>query len=135
MSHRFQLELTSPEKSILNKSVAMVTVPGASGRYGVLVGHAPMITTLQPGVVEVYEQDDATLSDRIFVAGGFAEVTGGRCTLLADEVLPVNKIDRAAVQEEIKTLTSELDKGGETTPREALETRLSIARAKLRAAV
>jgi len=59
---------------------------------------------------------------------------GERCTLLADEALPVNKIDRAAVQEEIKTLTSELDKGGETTPREALETRLSIARAKLRAA-
>ena len=134
MPHRFKLELASPEKLILNKAVAMVTVPGGQGRYGVLANHAPMITTLLPGVVDVYEQDETTLTERVFVSGGFAEVTGARCTLLADEALPVSKIDRVAVQEEIKSITDELDNAGETTPREALEARLAIARAKLRAA-
>ena len=135
MSNRFQLELTSPEKMLLNKSVAMVTVPGEEGRYGVLVGHAPMITTLKPGVVDVYEQDDATLSERIFVAGGFAEVTGTRCTLLAEGAVPVRQLVKSEIQDEIKTLTDERESATADVHRESIEKRLTISRANLRVVV
>ncbi len=62
---------------MLGKDAALVTVPGGEGDYGVLAGHAPMITTVRAGVIEVYEKRESGASDRIFVAGGFAEVTPG----------------------------------------------------------
>ncbi len=97
MAEIFTFELVSPEKLQFSKSVSMVTVPGGEGEYGVLPGHAPMITTVKAGVIEVFAENNATPSDRIFVAGGFSEVTQTRCTVLADEAIPV--VDQA--QQEI----------------------------------
>ena len=73
MAETLQFELVSPEKLLFSKPVAMVTVPGGEGEYGVLPGHAPMITTVKPGVIEVFAEEVA-VGERIFVAGGFAEI-------------------------------------------------------------
>ena len=87
------LEIVSPEKLLLSRSVDMVVLPAAEGDMGVLEGHSPMIVTLRGGTIALYEGDHVT--DQLFVSGGFAEVTGERCTVLATEVLPLADVSRA----------------------------------------
>ena len=64
----------------------MVVVPGTEGNFGVLPGHAPLISTIRPGTIDIYEGN--AIAERIFVVGGLAEVTPERCTVLADEAMP-----------------------------------------------
>ena len=96
MAGRIGFELVSPEKLLLSEDVEMVVVPGGEGNFGVLPGHALFISTVRPGVIEVYEGN--RVSERIFVSGGFAEVTPERCTVLADEAMPVSALDAAAIE-------------------------------------
>ena len=81
------LEIVSPEKLLLSKSVDMVVIPSAEGEMGVLPQHAPMIVLLQEGVIRLYEGGRVTES--LQVSGGFAEVTPTRVTVLADSATPV----------------------------------------------
>mgnify|MGYP003700703339 CR=1 FL=1 len=85
-------ELVSPERLLLSEEVDMVEVPGEEGDFGVLVRHAPLISTLRPGVIKVH--DGGSVTQRIFVAGGFAEVTPQRCTVLAEEAVEVGSTPR-----------------------------------------
>ena len=87
------LEIVSPEKLLLSRSVDMVVIPASEGDMGVLGGHSPMIVTLRGGTISLYEGDQVT--DRLFVSGGFAEVTTERCTVLATEVLPLAEVSKA----------------------------------------
>jgi F-type H+-transporting ATPase subunit epsilon len=129
----FLFELVSPEKLLLGKPVALVTVPGGEGDYGVLVGHAPMITTVRPGVIEMFAEEDSVATDRIFVAGGFAEVTPERCTVLAEEAVPVAELDRAQIEEEAKNLAEDIGLAKTASERAGFEAQLVIAKAKLQA--
>lgn len=95
-----QFELVSPEKLLVSRAVEMATIPAAEGEMGVLPGHAPMIVTLRGGVISVREGGQVT--ERLFVAGGFAEVTPERCTVLADEATPVAQLSRAAAESRIR---------------------------------
>src|SRR6185437_8209490 len=104
MADKLQFELVSPEKLLLSEPVGMVIVPGSEGNFGVLPGHALFISTVRPGVIDVYE--DKTVSERIFVSGGFAEVTPERCTVLADEAVPLSSLDRAEIDSAAKALES-----------------------------
>jgi F-type H+-transporting ATPase subunit epsilon len=104
MAEKLQFELVSPEKLLLSEQVGMVVVPGTEGNFGVLPGHALLISTVRPGVIDVYE--DTTVTERIFVAGGFAEVTAERCTVLADEAVPVSSLDRGEIEAEAKATES-----------------------------
>lgn len=89
----FQLELVSPEKLLLSRQVDMVIIPAAEGEMGVLPGHSPMIVSLRGGAIRV--QENGQWTDTLFVAGGFAEVTGERVTVLADEATPLAQLSRA----------------------------------------
>jgi F0F1-type ATP synthase epsilon subunit len=72
MAGTFQLELVSPERLLLSRQVEMAVIPSAEGEMGVLPGHSPMIVALRGGVISVRE--NGAESERLFVAGGFAEV-------------------------------------------------------------
>lgn len=133
MADTFTFELVSPEKLQVSKPVAMVTVPGGEGEYGVLAGHAPMITTVKAGVIEVFAENTSTVSDRIFVAGGFAEVTQTRCTVLADEATPVANLNRAKLEEQAKEISEKLSAASDSD-RATLQTQQAIVAAKLQAA-
>ena len=98
-------ELVSPEKLVMSKSVSMVVVPGAEGFFGVLPRHTSMLSTLAPGVIDVYEGEKIT--DSLFVVNGFAEVTEERCTVLAEEVIPVDDIDTDKYEKQIESLKDE----------------------------
>ena len=87
------LEIVSPEKLLLSRDVDMVVIPASEGEMGILVGHAPMIVMLRGGTIRLYENGNVT--EQLYVAGGFAEVTPERCTVLANEALPVAEVSRA----------------------------------------
>jgi F-type H+-transporting ATPase subunit epsilon len=106
MAGRIGFELVSPEKLLLSEDVEMVVVPGGEGNFGVLPGHALFISTVRPGVIDVYEGN--RVSERIFVSGGFAEVTPERCTVLADEAMPLSSLDPAQIQESLKAAEAEI---------------------------
>jgi len=87
------LEIVSPEKLLLSRPVDMVVIPASEGDMGVLEGHQPMIVMLRGGTISLYENDRVT--DTLYVAGGFAEVTPERCTVLAQEAVPVSELNKA----------------------------------------
>jgi F-type H+-transporting ATPase subunit epsilon len=76
-------ELVTPEKRLLSESAYMVVVPGTEGDFGVLAGHAPFMTTVRDGEILVYSSM-TTVTQRIRVQGGFAEVTDKGLTVLAE---------------------------------------------------
>ena len=94
-----QLEIVSPEKLLLAKTVEMVTIPAAEGEMGVLENHAPMLVMLRGGTISLTENGQIT--DRLYVAGGFAEVTQTRCTVLANEAIPVGELSRATAEQRL----------------------------------
>ena len=99
MAETTKFELVSPERLVLSRDVEMVVVPGTEGYFGVLPRHAPMISTLSAGVIDIYQ--GGAVVDRIFVAGGFAEVTETRCTVLAEEATRLSEVDVAAAEKAI----------------------------------
>ncbi|SMF83428.1 ATP synthase F1 subcomplex epsilon subunit [Azospirillum oryzae] len=129
MADKVEFELVSPEKLLKSQPVDMVVVPGSEGDFGVLAGHSPMISTVRPGVIDVYEGDRVV--DRVFVAGGFAEVTEARCTVLAEEAVALTDLDRATVEKQIKDLSEDVDDSKSDAERAAAESKLAVARAKL----
>jgi F-type H+-transporting ATPase subunit epsilon len=86
------LEIVSPERLLLSRPVDMVVIPASEGDMGVLEGHSPAIVILRGGVIALYEGEQIT--DQMYVAGGFAEVTPERCTVLANEVLSPADLSR-----------------------------------------
>jgi F-type H+-transporting ATPase subunit epsilon len=89
-------ELVSPTRLLFSEAVEMVVIPGAEGDIGVLPGHSPLIATVRSGIINIYY--DGKVKDRIFVGGGFAEISRERCTVLAEEAIPVSDIDRNAAE-------------------------------------
>src|SRR5579863_1427288 len=102
MADKVKFELVSPERLLLSEDVHMVVVPGGEGNFGVLPGHALLISTVRPGIIDVYKA--SRVSERIFVSGGFAEVTPERCTVLADEAMPLSALNRAEIEESLKEI-------------------------------
>jgi F-type H+-transporting ATPase subunit epsilon len=144
MAERVQFELVTPERLLLSEMVEMVVVPGTEGNFGVLPGHAPLISSIRPGTIDVYEGH--TVTRRIFVVSGIAEVTPERCTVLADEALPPDELDRRAIEAELQTVDGNLpslrdqitrasgtDRGELLVELRRLERRQNVLRAELQA--
>jgi F-type H+-transporting ATPase subunit epsilon len=131
MAEMVEFELVSPEEVLVTQLVDMVVVPGGDGDYGVLAGHVPMITTVRPGAISIFEENRVT--DRIFVTGGFAEVTADRITILVEKAIKVDKLERAAVEQDVKNFTEDLEDAKADEEREQASLRLEIAKAQLQA--
>jgi F-type H+-transporting ATPase subunit epsilon len=127
----FDLELVSPEKLLLSRPVEMAIIPAAEGDMGILPGHSPMIVALKGGVIEVRGGGSAT--ERLFVAGGFAEITPTRVTVLADEATPVAQISRAEATNRVREAEAEYQARANDAPevREKAMDRLLAARTML----
>jgi F-type H+-transporting ATPase subunit epsilon len=135
ISGKVKFELVSPEKILVSEDVDMVVVPGTEGYFGVLPGHAPLISSIRPGTIDVY--NGKTIAERIFVAGGFAEVTNKRCTVLADEAIRLAAIDRPAVEAELAEAKARIsalqgaEAAAEKAQLRAAERAQAVAQAKL----
>jgi F-type H+-transporting ATPase subunit epsilon len=106
MPDRLEFELVTPERLLFSEMVEMVVVPGTEGNFGVLPGHAPLISTIRPGMIDIYEGQAVTR--RIFVLSGVAEVTPERCTVLADEAASPDTLDRSTLESELRTVEGNL---------------------------
>jgi F-type H+-transporting ATPase subunit epsilon len=96
MADRIQLDVITPERSVLSETVDFVSVPGLGGELGILPGHTPLISQLQTGVL-TYAQGATTA--RLLVSGGFVEVNNDRVSVLADFAERPEEIDPAAVRQ------------------------------------
>ena len=124
-------ELVTPGRLLLSEAADMVVVPGGAGDFGVLPRHAPLISTVRPGVIRLH--DGAGEPAAIFVAGGFAEVTPERCTVLAEEAAPLAGLDRADVERELREAQEDAVDTDDERRRAAAERRAAVAGAKLAA--
>ena len=106
MTDKIHFDLVSPERLLLSEDVDMVTLPGTEGYFGVLAGHAPLISSLKPGVIEV--KGGATADFRLFVRGGFAEVDNRKVVVLAEEAIPMADFDLAALDSRIRDTEEDL---------------------------
>ncbi|MGQ0445323.1 MAG: F0F1 ATP synthase subunit epsilon [Beijerinckiaceae bacterium] len=102
----FHFELVSPEELVFSGDVEAVVVPGTEGEFTVLEDHAPLISTMKPGIVVIEEAPAQKL--RLFVRGGFAEVAPSGLTILADQALPLAELDAAGFDAELKNSEEEL---------------------------
>lgn len=125
----FPFTLVSPEKVLFDQDVSMVVIPGIDGDIGVLPQHAPLLTLLRPGVITVYE--DSKILVRIFVDGGFSEITPEKCTALVTEGTPLEALDKASLEIEIKNLIEDIADSKTAEERKEADQSLEIARAKL----
>ena len=93
MPDTLHFELVSPEKLLRSGEVHMVVVPGSEGDFGVLPGHAPLVSTIRPGAIQIFPTSMNDVPERIFIDGGFAEVGPQGLTILAESAVPVGDID------------------------------------------
>lgn len=114
-NNAIQFELVSPEARLMDEPAVMVVLPGTDGDIGVLPEHSPLVSTMRAGVVSIYKENKTTVTDQIFLAGGFADVTGERVTVLAEEAIPVSKIDTEEVQKKIDAYKADLASGSDKT--------------------
>ena len=131
MSEKVEFELVSPERLLVSEAVEMVVVPGAEGDFGVLAGHAATVSSIRPGVLAVFENGNVT--SRVFVSGGFAEVTPERCTVLADDAAALEDLDRAEIEKSIADLRDDVNAARDDAETETAEKALAIAEAKIAA--
>lgn len=100
MADALKFELVSPERLLMSASVNQVTVPGSEGEFGVMPNHAPVLSTLRPGIIVVTGEDGK--EDRIFVRGGFAEVNPAGLTILAEDAIHMDDLDAEALARQVQ---------------------------------
>ncbi len=125
MTQSLKFDLVTPEKLLSSDEVEMVVVPGAEGDMGVLAGHAPVISNLRPGVIRSYQGNEIVA--RYLVAGGVAEITNERCTVLATEAYDFANHTREAMEKRLEA-TKKLHQQAKTEKeKEAAQGEVDIA--------
>ena len=126
-------ELVSPERVLASVAADMVVVPGEEGDFGVLVNHAPVLSLLRPGLIEIYQGN--TVAERIFVEGGFAEVNPNGLIVLAEAANPLSELSLDEARSLLRNAEDDLADAREPTEaeRERLEKAIAIARLRVEA--
>ena len=123
---KLSFRLVMPERELVNTEADMVVVPGVEGDFGVLHGHAPLISTVRPGVLEVFQSNK--VEQRFIVVGGFAEVTPERCTVLADEAMPFEEVTPEQLAERERAAEHELTDAATEAEKAAAQRDLAVAK-------
>jgi F-type H+-transporting ATPase subunit epsilon len=99
MANKIAFDLVSPERLLLSDEADMVTVPATEGYMGVMAGHAPVVTTLRAGMIDVSKDGTDT---KFFIRGGFAEISATKITVLAEDAVPMSEMDLAVLDQRIR---------------------------------
>ncbi len=124
MSDTLRLEIVSPERLLMDAQAAMVVVPGTDGDFGVLPNHAPMMSTIRPGVIDVVASDGDD-AQRFFVKGGLAQISPEGLTILAEEVLSLDEQNAHDLEEKIASTRASLDGAKDDIERAQFEKELT----------
>ncbi len=106
MATAFKFELVTPERVLMSSNVEQVLIPGADGDLTVFAGHAPVISTLRPGVIEAKAADGKVT--RIYVRGGFCEIAPDSVAILAERAQDADALTGDALASELKAAEAEL---------------------------
>lgn len=124
MAEALQFELVAPERLLMSQEVEQVVVPGSEGYFTVLKGHAPFMSTLRPGVVDVTPAGGGA-AERIFVRGGFADVNAEGLTILAEQAIPLAEVDAQTLAQEVKNAEEDVTDAKDGEARDAAELKLN----------
>ena len=124
MAEALQFELVAPERLLMSAEVEQVVVPGSEGYFTVLKGHAPFMSTLRPGVVDVTPAGGGA-AERIFVRGGFADVNAEGLTILAEQAIPLAEIDAEMLAQEVRNAEEDVTDAKDGEARDAAELKLN----------
>ncbi|MCJ7787219.1 MAG: F0F1 ATP synthase subunit epsilon [Methyloceanibacter sp.] len=126
MPDPFKFELVSPERLLVSGEVEQVLVPGAEGDMTVLAHHAPVLTTLKPGVLDIgYPNGE---HQRFFLRGGFAEVNPAGLIVLAETAIDLVELDSGQLAQAIKDAEEDVADASEDAARDRAQTRLDHLR-------
>lgn len=121
MAEPFQFDLVSPERLLKSEKVDQVVVPSSEGQFTVLSGHAPVMATLRPGVLQI---TSGGKDERIFVRGGFADVNADGLTVLAEEAIPMAELDVEQLSQSIKDAEEDVADAKDATEKAEAELKL-----------
>lgn len=130
MSNLFNFELVSPEQKLISEEAYQVTIPGEEGDVGVRAGHMALVMSVRPGVVEVIRSEGGA-KEKIFIAGGFADVSQTNCTVLAEEAVPVANLNGDKLAVEMQSLTERLAVADSEGDKVLLQKKIRIVSAML----
>lgn len=130
MTNTFNFELVSPEQKLISEQAYQVTIPGEEGDVGVRAGHMALVMTVRPGVVEVIRTEDGA-KEKIFIAGGFADISQTNCTVLAEEAVPVANLNVDKLTAELSNVTENLAHADTDVEKLSLNRKLAIVTAML----
>ena len=122
MAEPFQFDLVAPERLLMSEAVQQVVVPGADGYFTVLKGHAPFMSSIKPGIIDITRGDGEVL--RIFVRSGFADVGVNGLTILAEQAVPLAEVDTAKLAQDVTDAEEDVANSKEPATKAAAETRL-----------
>lgn len=126
-----QFELVSPEEKLVSEPVYMAVIPGSEGEMGVGAQHSSFVVSLKPGVVKLYKEGLSENPRKIFIAGGFADVTGENCTVLAEQAVNVDDLDADALKTQMADLAEDLNTAVEATDKLRIQRKLNMVRAQI----
>lgn len=124
MAETLHFEIVSPERLLKDAHAAMVVVPGADGDFAAMPAHAPMMSTIRPGVVEIYETETAA-PEQLFVKGGLAQISPEGLTILAEETIHLDDVDAGELAQKISDAQSALADAADDIARAAAEKELA----------
>jgi F-type H+-transporting ATPase subunit epsilon len=127
-----QFELVSPEEKLVSEPVWHAVLPGEEGEMGIGAGHSSYVLALKPGVVKLYREKNGEPWN-VFITGGFADITGKNCTVLAEDAANVKDFDQAKIEQDIRDLIEDLNVAAEGIEKARVLRKLAMAKAKLTA--
>ena len=133
MSKVINFELVSPEEKLVSEAMYMVEVPGDDGAFGVMAGHASVLASLRAGVVTLHKEEGGADARRIFIAGGFADVTAENCTILAEEAIDVKELNKESLEQFLTDLNEDLGLVEEANDKKRVEAKIALTKAKIAA--
>jgi F-type H+-transporting ATPase subunit epsilon len=126
MPDAFKFELVSPERLLVSDSVEQVLVPGAEGDMTVLAHHAPVLTTLRPGLLDIGFPGGE--HQRFFIRGGFAEVGPSGLTVLAETAIDLVELDAGQLDQAVKDAEEDVADATDDMVRDRAQTRVDHLR-------
>lgn len=130
MATQFKFELVSPEEKLVSEPAFQVTIPGEEGDVGVRAGHMSLVIAIRPGVVTIQRQENGVV-ERVFIAGGFADIGQDHVTVLAEEAFPIANLSADKLQQEMRDLDDELKIAKDDVETARLESRRALVASML----
>lgn len=128
-SKTFNFELVSPEAKLMSEPAWQVQVPAEEGAMGVRANHAPVVATIKPGIVEIWK-DQGEKPQKVFIAGGFADITPDNLTILAEEAVNIADLNPADLDKELQNLADDLSLAKDDIAKARIERQIGFAEIK-----